>query len=86
LERQRSITWSIGSGCSCQTGSTVRRQIERLEEYSYAALERQVVEKRIAWFQQNHLVSAKEIVERSPVMLEVIGGVLREECEQFYTG
>ena len=30
------------------------------------------------------LVSAKEIVEKSPVMLEVIGGVLRDECEQLY--
>jgi tRNA(adenine34) deaminase len=30
------------------------------------------------------LVSAKEIVEKSPVMLEVIGGVLKEECKQLY--
>jgi tRNA(Arg) A34 adenosine deaminase TadA len=30
------------------------------------------------------LVSAKEIVEKSPVMLEIIGGVLRDECKQLY--
>jgi tRNA(adenine34) deaminase len=30
------------------------------------------------------LVSAKEIVEKSSVRIEVIGGVLREECEQLY--
>jgi tRNA(adenine34) deaminase len=34
--------------------SKVRRQIERLKKYPYAALERQVAEKRNAWFQQNH--------------------------------
>ncbi len=34
--------------------SKVRQQIERLKSYPYAALERQVAEKRIAWFQQNH--------------------------------
>jgi tRNA(adenine34) deaminase len=32
------------------------------------------------------LVSAKEIVQRSPVMIEVIGGVLKEACEQLYPG
>lgn len=31
------------------------------------------------------LVSAREIVERSPFMLEVIGDVLREECRSLYT-
>ncbi len=30
------------------------------------------------------LVSAGEIVEKSPVMIEVIGGVLREECRALY--
>jgi tRNA(adenine34) deaminase len=30
-------------------------------------------------------VSSKEIVERSPVMLEVIGDVLRDECKPLYT-
>jgi tRNA(Arg) A34 adenosine deaminase TadA len=30
------------------------------------------------------LVSAKEIVEKSPVMVEVISGVLKEECKQLY--
>jgi tRNA(Arg) A34 adenosine deaminase TadA len=34
--------------------SKVRLQIERLKEYPYAALERQVAEKRIAWFKQNY--------------------------------
>jgi tRNA(Arg) A34 adenosine deaminase TadA len=34
--------------------SKVRQQIERLKNYPYAALERQVAEKRRAWFQQNH--------------------------------
>jgi len=29
-------------------------------------------------------VSAKEIVEKSPVLLEVIGGVLKEECLRLY--
>jgi hypothetical protein len=29
-------------------------------------------------------VSAKEIVGKSPVMLEVIGGVLKEECLRLY--
>ncbi|HVM72263.1 MAG TPA: nucleoside deaminase [Anaerolineales bacterium] len=29
-------------------------------------------------------ISAKEIVERSPVMIEVIGGVLGEECRSLY--
>ncbi len=29
-------------------------------------------------------VSAQEIVERSPVMVEVIGGVLKEECRELY--
>ena len=29
-------------------------------------------------------VSSKKIVERSPVMVEVIGGVLREECLSLY--
>jgi tRNA(adenine34) deaminase len=29
-------------------------------------------------------VSAKEIIERSPVMIEVIGDVLREECRALY--
>jgi tRNA(Arg) A34 adenosine deaminase TadA len=29
-------------------------------------------------------VSAKEIIERSPVMVEVIGEVLREECRALY--
>ncbi len=29
-------------------------------------------------------VSAKEIIERSPVIVEVIGGVLREECRRLY--
>jgi tRNA(adenine34) deaminase len=32
----------------------VRQQIERLKNYPYAALERQVAEKRVAWFKQNH--------------------------------
>ncbi|MGE5221945.1 MAG: nucleoside deaminase, partial [Omnitrophica WOR_2 bacterium] len=30
------------------------------------------------------LVSAKEIVEKSAVMVEVIGGVLKEACQQLY--
>ena len=30
------------------------------------------------------MVGAKEIVQRSPVMLEVIGGVLRDECLSLY--
>lgn len=30
------------------------------------------------------LVSAKEVVERSPVMLEVLGGVLGDECRSLY--
>ena len=30
------------------------------------------------------LVSSREIVERSPVMIEVIGGVLKEECRSLY--
>lgn len=30
------------------------------------------------------MVSAQEIVERSPAMLEVIGGLLREECRSLY--
>jgi hypothetical protein len=34
--------------------SKVRWQIERLKEYPYAALERQVAERRIAWFKQNY--------------------------------
>jgi tRNA(Arg) A34 adenosine deaminase TadA len=29
-------------------------------------------------------ISAKEIVERSPVMIEVVGGVLAEECRSLY--
>ncbi len=29
-------------------------------------------------------VSAKEIVERSPVMVEVIGNILKEECRELY--
>ncbi len=29
-------------------------------------------------------VSAREIVEKSPVMIEVIGGVLKEACKQLY--
>lgn len=29
-------------------------------------------------------VSTEEIVEKSPIMLEVIGGVLREECLSLY--
>jgi tRNA(adenine34) deaminase len=29
-------------------------------------------------------VSAKEIIEQSPVMIEVIGGVLRDECRSLY--
>jgi tRNA(Arg) A34 adenosine deaminase TadA len=29
-------------------------------------------------------ISAKKIVEKSPVMLEVFGGVLKEECLRFY--
>jgi tRNA(Arg) A34 adenosine deaminase TadA len=37
--------------------SKVRQQIERLKNYPYAALERQVAEKRIAWFEQNHSYS-----------------------------
>jgi tRNA(adenine34) deaminase len=34
--------------------SKIRRQIERLKQYPYAALERQVAEKRIAWFKENY--------------------------------
>lgn len=30
------------------------------------------------------LVSAEELIEKSPVMIEVIGGVLRDECRQLY--
>ena len=30
------------------------------------------------------LISAREVVERSPVMVEVIGGVLEEECMTVY--
>ena len=29
-------------------------------------------------------VSAKEIIEKSPVMIEVIGDVLRDECRSLY--
>ena len=29
-------------------------------------------------------VSAQEIIERSPVMIDVIGGVLRDECRSLY--
>jgi hypothetical protein len=29
-------------------------------------------------------VSAKEIIEQSPVMVEVIGDVLRDECRSLY--
>jgi tRNA(Arg) A34 adenosine deaminase TadA len=32
----------------------VRRQIERLKNCSFVALEREVAEKRVAWFKQNH--------------------------------
>jgi tRNA(adenine34) deaminase len=35
-------------------GSQVRRQIERLETCSCQVIERQVAEKRIAWYRQNH--------------------------------
>jgi tRNA(adenine34) deaminase len=34
--------------------SKVRQQVERLKKYPYAAIERQVAEKRIAWFGKNH--------------------------------
>ena len=30
-------------------------------------------------------ISSKEVIERSPVLMEVIGGVLQEECEALYT-
>lgn len=30
------------------------------------------------------LVSAEEVVAKSPAMVEIIGGVLREECLQLY--
>lgn len=34
--------------------SKVNRQIERLSKYSFQVIEREVAEKRIAWFKQNH--------------------------------
>jgi guanine deaminase len=38
-----------------------------------------------AWMGKSRIqVSAKEIVGKSPVMLEVIGGVLKEECLRLY--
>ncbi len=30
-------------------------------------------------------ISSKEVIERFPVLMEVIGGVLQEECEALYT-
>jgi len=42
------------------------------------------IEKTAALGKERILVSAREIVDRSPVTIEVIGGVLEEECLELY--
>jgi tRNA(Arg) A34 adenosine deaminase TadA len=31
-------------------------------------------------------INSREVIDRSPVTMEVIGGILREECRALYTG
>jgi tRNA(Arg) A34 adenosine deaminase TadA len=31
-------------------------------------------------------INSREVIDRSPVTIEVIGGILREECRALYTG
>ena len=39
--------------------SKVQRQIERLQQYSYQALEAEVAQKRLAWFRQHDQIAAR---------------------------
>jgi tRNA(Arg) A34 adenosine deaminase TadA len=42
------------------------------------------IEKTAALGKARILISAREIVDRSPVSVEVLGGVLEEECLALY--